>query len=97
MAAMATKNCEWCGESYDRHRSFGKEQWAVSRFCSRQCRGEKIAIEVYYRRHKERFAGGLDKWRNERESIFKRHGWRVIFLDETKANKASVGREVYYC
>lgn len=42
MGATATKNCEWCGERYDRHRSFGKEQWAVSRFCSRQCRGASI-------------------------------------------------------
>ncbi len=251
MVATATKNCEWCGALYERHRSFGREQWAVSRFCSRQCRGEsikgiktgpkphiwagketpcghcgklfyvfpyakkfrrfcskscgyegrvlkgefkkghpdvvsaearkragakasisltgrklsrahieavsakmrgrklsrehirnslrrrpmsslevkfeslakemslpykfvgngsffverknpdfihsggsKIAIEVFYRRHKERFSGGLDNWRSNREAIFNNHGWKIIFLDETMVNKTGIGREV---
>lgn len=257
MVAIATKNCEWCGALYERNRSFGREQWAISRFCSRQCRGEsikgikigpkphiragkempcghcgrlfyifpwqvkadrskfcsqpcsyekrvlkgtfknghpdvvpaearkragakasisltgrklsrahieavsakmrgrklsrehirkslrrrpmssleikfeslakemslpyrfvgngsffverknpdfihsggeKIAIEVFYRRHKEKFSGGLDSWRNNRESIFNKHGWKIIFLDETKVNKIDLGREVcHFC
>lgn len=38
----ATKTCEQCGKTYPRHRSFGRDQWASSRFCSRQCRGKSI-------------------------------------------------------
>lgn len=37
-----TRDCEWCGGAYSRHPSFGLVQWAKSRFCSRQCRGESI-------------------------------------------------------
>ena len=47
------------------------------------CNGEKIAIEVYCRRHKEIFAGGLENWKSERERIFLKYGWKIMFFDET--------------
>lgn len=134
MASTATKTCEQCGSTYLRHRSFGREQWAVSRFCSRQCRGKsitgiqtgpkpeirigkeiplrfvgngavmvgrknpdfvatdgrKIAVEVFYRRHKERFSGGLESWRSNRETEFRKQRWKLFFFDETQVNAEHV-------
>lgn len=49
--------------------------------------GKKIAIEVYYRKHKELYQGGLENWKTRRIEIFKKYGWDIIFLDETKVNK----------
>ena len=48
--------------------------------------GRKIAIEVYYRRHKESFRNGLIAWQNERSEVFKKYGWKIVYLDETMAN-----------
>lgn len=48
--------------------------------------GEKIAIEVYFKRHKEKFRNGLDEWKKEREIIFNKYGWKLLFLDETYIN-----------
>ncbi len=43
--------------------------------------GQKIAIELFYRRHKEQITGGYEKWRGDRIKVFKKYGWRVIFLE----------------
>jgi very-short-patch-repair endonuclease len=57
--------------------------------------GSKVAIEVFYRRHKDQFRGGVDVWRSEREAVFNEHGWRIIFFDETQVHaervKAALG------
>ena len=52
--------------------------------------GQKIAIEVYYRRHKDKFSGGIEMWKQNRLNIFDRYGWKLIFMDETESNKLSV-------
>jgi len=52
--------------------------------------GKKIAIEVYYRRHKEELRCGVDKWINERTMIFKSYGWKLLFFDETMVNESDV-------
>lgn len=44
--------------------------------------GQKIAVEVYCRRHKEKFAGGFENWKIEREGIFSKYGWQIIFIEE---------------
>lgn len=46
--------------------------------------GQKIAIEVYYKRHKEMFRGGLEDWKRERDEIFKKYGWKLLFFAETE-------------
>ena len=52
---------------------------------------EKIAIEVYYRKHKEMFReGGLNGWMEERIEIFNKEGWRIIFFDETQVNEENI-------
>lgn len=47
-------------------------------------KGEKIAIEVYYRKHKNMFRNGLEEWKAERIKLFNKNGWKIIFFDETE-------------
>ena len=50
--------------------------------------GRKIAIEVYYTKHKEYFHKlGLKGWMAERKKIFKEKGWSVIFFNEVEVNE----------
>jgi hypothetical protein len=52
--------------------------------------GKRVAVEVFYRRHKEKFSGGLERWMAERRQIFAAHGWDVLFLDELQVNTEKV-------
>ena len=58
--------------------------------------GEKIAIEVYYRKHKEMFKGDVELWKNERQEIFKKYGWTIKFFDETQVNEEIVRRRLSF-
>ena len=51
------------------------------------CNGEKIAIEVYYRRHKQLFRNNIEQWKQERQDIFSKYGWKIKFFDETQVNE----------
>lgn len=49
--------------------------------------GEKKAIEVYARKHKEKLRNiSIDQWQKERQEIFAKYGWKVIFFDEVQLN-----------
>jgi very-short-patch-repair endonuclease len=52
--------------------------------------GKKIAIEVFYRKHKELFRGGLEEWKAERIRLFNQEGWEIIFFDETEVNEKEI-------
>jgi hypothetical protein len=52
--------------------------------------GEKIAVEVYYRRHKELFRGGLEQWKQRRQETFNKYGWKILFFDETTLNDKNI-------
>ena len=53
--------------------------------------GEKIAVEVFYKRHKEEFRGGVNNWMKNRTKIFAKYGWKIIFLEASYfANNSSV-------
>lgn len=58
--------------------------------------GEKIAIEVYARKHKELFRdGGVEAWRKDREELFGRYGWKIVFLEEWQTNnEESILKEI---
>lgn len=47
---------------------------------------EKIVIEVYCRKHKKNISGilDIDKWKNERYSLFEKYGYKTLFFDETQ-------------
>lgn len=60
--------------------------------------GEKIAIEVFYSKHKmlisnkDKFGIGFDssllqKYKDERIKIFNKYGWEIKFFDETQVKE----------
>lgn len=53
--------------------------------------GEKKAIEVYARRHKESLRNlSIEQWKKERQDIFRKYGWEIIFFDEVQLNENNV-------
>jgi NUMOD3 motif len=53
--------------------------------------GEKKAIEVYYRKHKEFFGKkSVEAYKQERVAIFSKYGWETLFFDETQVNDENV-------
>ena len=52
--------------------------------------GEKIAIEVFYRKHKEMFSGGLLNWMEDRKNIFNKYNWKLLFFNEIQVNDNEV-------
>lgn len=53
--------------------------------------GEKKAVEVYYRRHKQNLLGvTVEDWQRERSKVFAEYGWTIIYIDEVAANEATV-------
>lgn len=61
------------------------------------CNGEKIAVEVFYRGFKTKKCfqnHNLEEWKAEREKVFAKYGWKIIFLDETQVNEEEIKRRV---
>jgi hypothetical protein len=52
--------------------------------------GDKIAIEVFYRKHKEKFRNGLSAWVDERRAYFSSRGWTLLFFNETEINEVAI-------
>lgn len=52
--------------------------------------GEKVAIEVYARYYKLRHAETVQAWIEERERIFKEHGWKVLFFDAMQVTEENI-------
>lgn len=53
--------------------------------------GEKKAVEVYWRRHKEQFrGGGVEKWERDRKTILNKYGWQIIFIEGTALTESVV-------
>jgi len=52
---------------------------------------EKIAIEVYDKRHKDKFRkGGTEGWKIEREKVFNKYGWQLLFFDILQINESYI-------
>jgi very-short-patch-repair endonuclease len=58
------------------------------------CNGEKIALEVFYREHKNQFRGNVNGWMQNRQKLFNKYGWKVMFFDETQVNDDFVMRRL---
>jgi hypothetical protein len=52
--------------------------------------GQKIAVEVFYGKHKELFQGNLKEWKSERIKLFAKYGWKLLFFDEKHVNDNDV-------
>lgn len=47
--------------------------------------GKKIAVEVFYKRHKEQLRNmSFEDWKSNRNKIFAKYGWKVIYIDGTR-------------
>lgn len=58
------------------------------------CNGEKIAIEVFYRDHKKKFRKTIEQWKQERQGIFAKYGWKLLFFNEIQVNEEEVRRRL---
>lgn len=56
--------------------------------------GEKIAIEVYYKKHKEKFRGGYEKWKADRIKIFNENGYELLFFDELQVKEEIINQRL---
>ena len=70
-------------------------------FIGRKCpdfinvNGQKIAIEVYYRKHKLQFRNKtIEQWQHERQEIFNQYGWKIEFFDEKQVNEIEIKRRI---
>lgn len=53
--------------------------------------GEKKAIEIYDRRHKNEFRkGGEIGWKKDRIKVFGRYGWEILFFETMQINEQNV-------
>uniref|UniRef100_A0A6M3M4E2 Nuclease associated modular domain-containing protein n=1 Tax=viral metagenome TaxID=1070528 RepID=A0A6M3M4E2_9ZZZZ len=53
--------------------------------------GEKILVEVYCTKHKERFRdSGVEGWKQERLNVFGKYGWKVEFFNELQINEKEI-------
>jgi very-short-patch-repair endonuclease len=51
---------------------------------------EKIAIEVYAIYYKKRNHENIEEWELERQKVFNKYGWKVIFFNEVEVNEDNV-------
>lgn len=53
--------------------------------------GEKKAIEVYARRHKEKLREiSIEEWKKQRQELFAKYGWEIIFFNEVELTESNV-------
>lgn len=48
--------------------------------------GQKIAIEVFCRKHKGFFRGDVDNWKETRQTLFSKYGWNILFIEDWQTN-----------
>ena len=51
---------------------------------------EKIAIEVYARYYKLRNNKTIEEWKNERQKVFNKYGWKILYFNEVEVNEENV-------
>lgn len=51
---------------------------------------EKIAIEVYARYFKLKHGKSIDEWKEDRQKVFNKYGWKIIYFNEMEVNKKNV-------
>ena len=49
---------------------------------------------MFYRKHKEQFANGLENWKINRSEIFAQYGWEIKYFDETQVNEQEILRRI---
>ena len=54
----------------------------------------KIAIEVYARYYKLRNNKSIDEWKKDRQEVFNKYGWEIIYFNETEVNEKNVLKKI---
>jgi len=57
--------------------------------------GRKIALEVFYKKHKKWKFIDVKKWEANRRAYFARRGWRIMFFDNSQVNESNVLRKLF--
>lgn len=53
--------------------------------------GEKKAVEVYWKNHKDLFHnGGCKGWMKKRSDVFSKYGWEIIFMEGTELTQRKI-------
>jgi len=52
--------------------------------------GEKKAVEVYWKEHKDKFRGNSEQWMKNRQKIFNKYGWQIIFLEAKELTELQI-------
>lgn len=92
MSSLERKMLQIIEENNLPYKFVGDGKFFIEHLCPDfiNCNGEKIAIEVFYRKHKQMFRGDLEHWKIRREAIFSKYGWRLLFFNETEVNEKLV-------
>lgn len=51
---------------------------------------EKIAIEVYARYYKLRNNISIRKWKEKRNKVFNKYGWKILYFNEVEVNEENI-------
>jgi len=51
---------------------------------------KKIAIEVYAKYHKLKNNETIEQWKEERNKVFAKYGWKIIYFDETQIDENKI-------
>ena len=51
---------------------------------------KKIAIEVYARYYKLRNNKTIEEWKEDRQKVFNKYGWKIIYFNEVEVNEKNV-------
>ena len=70
-------------------------------FIGRKCpdfinvNGQKIAVEVYYHKHKELLRNKtIEQWQQERQKIFDEYDWQIEFFNEFQVNEQEIKKRL---
>lgn len=78
------------------YRFVGNGEVTIGRKCPDfvNTNGKKIAIEVFYSKHKDNFANGLESWKSNRQIIFNEYGWDILFFNETQVTRENLTKRL---
>lgn len=51
---------------------------------------KKIAVEVYARYYKLRNNKTIEEWKEDRQKVFNKYGWKIMFFNEIEVNEKNV-------
>jgi len=75
------------------YRFVGNGDFLIERKCPDfvNTNGEKVAVEVFCKTHKDHFSkGGFEGWKKDRLKTFGKYGWQIVFIEGSELNEQIV-------